>query len=278
MANKTVVYPQNEDEWKTLRSRPYPEQHAATADALHDFLPRKTATLRLPIDPTMFTMGRIEWAKDYVVTAFTRAQVRTNMKQVLANIRLNGSAACKDLHKDVNMTDMLAMTNTVTKGKNEGAVRNLCMTGLAGHRRVMITLGKQGKIEAAITQNREFYAVDVLDKEGQPRIFASKSKAIRAYCQTKFGKDWHTEDKASRKAEAATQVYGRDEKVGKISEVKVNQFTLAVIDKLSAVKVISLAKKAGAPKKVTTGKGAGARSMDWFSSDIKHLAALNATL
>jgi hypothetical protein len=109
----------------------------------------------------------------------------------------------------------------------------------------------------------------VLDNSGNPRPYTSEKKARKAYCRLTHGDDWFTTDKANRLARA--KVYAQADSVGKADQGRVTRAAAASLDDLSPSAVRALAKKAGAPKRITTGSGATARSRQWFSDDITRL-------
>ena len=57
---------------------------------------------------------------------------------------------------------------------------------------------------------------------------------------------------------------------------EVNNYTLESIAQLPAVKVIRLAKQAGAKESVYKGKGAKARCVEWFGEMTSRMASINS--
>lgn len=82
---------------------------------------------------------------------------------------------------------------------------------------------------------------------------------------------------------ATAKVWHQDNTVGMFNSTdgsqvnnEVNNYTLESIATLPAVKVIRLAKKAGAKESVYKGKGAKDRCVEWFGEMTSRMASINS--
>ena len=73
----------------------------------------------------------------------------------------------------------LTLTYTPSKGNNEGVELNAAGHCVAAYRREVKRLAKANKLASALKAGTGWFAVGVLDKDGQPRAFASEKKARR---------------------------------------------------------------------------------------------------
>ena len=143
------------------------------------------------------------------------------------------------------------MTWTPQRGKNKGRSVNLCLHGVAAYRRAMSRAKYQGEVANAVNDGTAFYAAGVLDGEGEHRAYPDEHKARKAWCREVHGDDWWKTDKAARIASA------------KVS-TDTNDLVIPNTQDMTGTQAISVAKKAGAPTKTTSGKGAGQRSKAWL--------------
>ena len=210
---------------------------------------------------------------------FTRAQVTAIAREVVAIMAdkpsptavrdsvpsywLGPKAPVRDLVK------ALTLTYTPSKGNNEGVELNAAGHCVAAYRRDVKRLAKANTLASTLKAGTGWFAVGVLDNKGEPRAYTSEKKARKAFCRLTHGDDWFTTDKANRLA--AAKVYQQNDAVGKADQGRVSRFAAATLDDLSPAAVRALAKKAGAPKRITRGKGSTARSRQWFSDDITRL-------
>ena len=115
MANNTP------NTWPAVdRTQAYASQIACVIEEIRVFLPKNTKKLALPLIPEKFTLGLFEWAPNYVMTEFTRSQVKAALKAAMDNIREHGKpVAVRNL--PTNPSEALDLTYTVTKAKHTSA-------------------------------------------------------------------------------------------------------------------------------------------------------------
>ena len=170
---------------------------------------------------------------------------------------------------------MFSHTYEVTKGKNEGQVRNLVAHAMANVRNAHKRIDATNLTNATVEAGKAWYV------EGDEKCIAhtTEVKARKAWARHKdnYGADWWVGlDKASKNARLAeAKVYQQAESVGKVEQVQVNTYTLTTITTMPAIQVCKLAKNAGAPKEVHTGTGAKNRCIAWFATDVKRLTNIN---
>jgi hypothetical protein len=197
------------------------------------------------------------------MTEFTRSQVKAAMKAAMDNVREHGKpVAVRNL--PTNPSAALELTYTVSKGKNAGTKRFLLAHGMGVYRGAMRFAASEGELNVALKAGEAWFCKGVNDKDGNPRAFISKKKARSAYCQMTWGKDWYKTNKDNR-IEAA---------LARITQGK-PAITMEQLSSMPAVKVTALARKAGASTRITKGKGAKARSIDWFSKDVARLNSVS---
>ena len=236
------------------RSASYAVQHNENVHAISAFMRSKRKTVDLPLDPVAFTKGVLEWSSKYVMNTFTRQQVLEGMTQAFENARSEGPQACMSLPEKpsaAGVVNGLAMTYTPTRGKNRGKSLNLCLHGLAAYRRAMKRAEAAGQMANALRDGTAFYAAGVFNADGEHRPYTSEQKARKAWARNVHGDDWWQTDKASRLSAAVVSQNPED-------------LVLPSTQDMTGTQAISVAKKAGAPTKTTTGKGAGNRSKTWL--------------
>ena len=258
-------------------------QVAPVVERIHAFLSSRAKTCALPLSTTS-TVSPLELAPpnkagDRPHTTFTKAQVVAIAREVVSIMSERPSpAAVRDavpsywLGPKAPVRDLvkaLSLTYTPSKGNNEGVELNAAGHCVGAFRRDVKRLNKANKLASTLKTGKGWFAVGVLDNKGEPRAYTSEKKARKAFCRLTHGDDWFTTDKANRLA--AAKVYAQADSVGKADQGRVTRAAAASLDDLSPSAVRALAKKAGAPKRTHTGKGATARSRQWFSDDITRL-------
>lgn len=174
-----------------------------------------------------------------------------------------------------DFANMFALMYTVSKGVNEGQVRNLVAHCMANVRNAHKRIDAKNFTEQTVKAGKAWYV------EGDEKCVAydNEKKAQKAWARHKdnYGADWWVGlDKDAKNARLAeAKVYQQAESVGKVEQVQVNKFTLTTIVSMPAIQVCKLAKKAGAPKDVHTGSGAKNRCIAWFATDVKRLSGLS---
>lgn len=226
-------------------------------------------------------------------TTFTRDQVRSIAIQVVAIMSESPSPtairdavpsyALGDKASNADLAKMLALTYTPSKGNNAGRKLNAAGHAVAAYRREIGRLSKSNAITHAVKGGSAWYAEGVIGKDGQPVPYPSEKKARKAFCRLKYtvyaddGKTvietWYDTDKAARLESAV--VYQQGDALGNAAHSNLNRTVTGTLDDLSSAALRALAKKAGAPKRIYTGKGATARTRQWFSDDITRIGVLN---
>lgn len=279
MSNKTYTNP------LPAVSLPLPAfsvQVAQVVERIQAFLSSRAKTCALPLSDS--TVSPLELAPadkqgNRVHTNFTRAQVVAIAREVVAIMSERPSPA--DVRDAVpsywlgpkapvrDLVKALSLTYTPSKGNNADVELNAAGHCVGAFRRDVKRLNKANKLASTLKTGKGWFAVGVLDNKGEPRPYTSEKKARKAFCRKAHGDEWFTTDKANRLATA--KVYAQADSVGKADQGRVTRAAAASLDDLSPSAVRALAKKAGAPKRTHTGKGATARSRQWFSDDITRL-------
>jgi hypothetical protein len=229
-------------------------QVAPTVERMVAFLGSRAKACALPLSDS--TVSPLELAPadkqgNRAHTTFTKAQVVAIAREVVAIMADKPSpAAVRDsvpsywLGPKAPVRDLvkaLTLTYTPSKGNNADVELNAAGHCVAAYRRDVKRLNKANKLASTLKAGTGWFAVGVLDNSGNPRPYTSEKKARKAYCRLT-----HDQGRVTRAAAAS-------------------------LDDLSPSAVRALAKKAGAPKRITTGSGATARSRQWFSDDITRL-------
>jgi len=209
-------------------------------------------------------------------TTFTREQVRSIAIQVVAIMSEKPSPAdirdrvpsyaLGDEASNGDLAKMLSLTYTPSKGNNAGRKLNAAGHAVAAYRREIGRLSKSNAITHAVKSGGAWYAEGVIGKDGEPVPYPSEKKARKAWCRLTHGDEWFTTDKADRLAAAV--VYQQGDSVGKRGQGKVSRFAAATLDDMHHATVRSLAKKAGAPKRVFSNTN---KARQWFSDDVTRL-------
>jgi hypothetical protein len=269
------------------RQAPFALQVQGVIARMRGFLAGRAKSCLLPLDTTA-TRSPLELtpsAKDGSQThhSFSRAEVRSIAMQVVAIMSEKPSPTAVrdrvpsyvlgDKATNANLAKMLALTYTPTKGNNEGVELNAAGHCVAAYRREIGRLAKSNKLAATVKKGEAWFAEGVLDNKGDPRPYTSEKKARKAWCRLTHGDQWFTTDKADRLAAAV--VYQQGEALGKREQGRLNRAVTSTLDDLSPAALRALAKKAGAPERTYTGKGATKRARDWFAADVKRIAVLN---
>ena len=257
-------------------------QVAPTVERMVAFLGSRAKACALPLSDS--TVSPLELAPadkqgNRAHTTFTRAQVVAIAREVVAIMAEKPSpAAVRDSvpsywlgpkARNSDLVKALSLTYTPQKGNSANIERNAAAHCVGAYRRDVKRLNKANKLASTLKAGTGWFAVGVLDNNGQPRPYTSEKKARKAFCRLTHGDKWYESDKANRLATA--EVYQQADAVGKADQGRVSRFAAATLDDLSPSAVRALAKKAGAPKRVHTGSGATARSRQWFSDDITRL-------
>ena len=312
------------------RKQPFAVQVAPVIDRMENFLASTAQNCALPLQTTTtFTrmvdgkatkqvlagarspLELVPTNKDgsHAYTEFTRREVTDMVRDIVAIMHEYGPAAIRDkvpTHwlgpkaTKANLLKALALQYTVSKGANEGQVRNGAAHSVGNYRQAIKRLSKANTVTATLKAGEAFFAdVDavvahmnkrvkdadkkqenrdlaegaLLSKTGEPRVFVKDKKAFKRVASVLFGADWwvNKAQKPKRLDLAATFVYGQADSVGKTNQGTVTRAAASTLDDLSPAALRSLAKKAGASKRTYTGAGSTLRSREWFSEDITRL-------
>jgi hypothetical protein len=268
------------------RQAPFAQQVQDVVARMRVFLAGRAKSCLLPLDTTN-TRSPLELTptKDGSQPhhSFSRDEVRSIVMQVVAIMHEKPSPAdvrdrvpsyaLSDKVTNAKLADLLALTYTPSKGNNAGVELNAAGHCVAAYRREVGRLAKKNKLAATVKKGKAWFAEGVLDNKGDPRPYTSEKKARKAWCRLTHGDDWYTTDKADRLAAAV--VYQQAEALGKREQGRLNRAVTSTLDDLSPAALRALAKKAGAPKRTYTGKGATQRAREWFAADVKRIAVLN---
>lgn len=214
--------------------------------------------------PTKF----VSYTKAELNTHFT-AMISTCMEHCSATFSTHIPNRSKYSGKDI--AAILTHTYTVTKGVNKGAVRNHLAHFQAAARNTIKRNMATDQLNEAVENGDAWMAEGVVDAKGNPVPYKTEAKAKKAYARKAHadsGKsgDWY-EPKTRKTAYLNAAIVGPY-----TPELAVSMDTLRT---MNHVRVRQLARKAGAPDSVTTGAGALARSIEWFSVDVARIALAN---
>lgn len=262
------------------RQAPFAVQAAPVLERMRAFLGSRAKSCALPVN-TEATRSPLELtpsAKDGTQAhkTFTRNEVVAIAREVVAIMSEKPSpAAVRDSvpsywvgnrAKVSDLVKALDLSYTPTKGRNADVELNAAGHCLAAYRRETARMAKANKLTATLKAGKGWFAEGVLDNKGEARPYTSEKKARKAWCRLTHGDKWFTTDKADRLAAAV--VYQQGDSVGKRGQGKVSRFAAATLDDMHHATVRSLAKKAGAPKRVFTNTN---KARQWFSDDVTRL-------
>ena len=276
------------------RSHPFAMQMGNIAEVMTAFLRSKRRSISLPVEFSpmgvpAFTFTGTTFTDEHMRT-YTRAQLIAHLVNAVATGKQFGVADFKNNVPSYastanHMVAMLERTYTVTKGANEGQVRNLFMHAMGAARRALKRADAAQHLSDVVHVGNAWYAEGIVDKDNKPRAYENENKARKAFIRKANGAEWYVGlDKAAKNALLATaKVFHQDNMVGMFDSAdgtqadnEVNNYTLESIAQLPAVKVIRLAKKAGAKESVYKGAGAKARCVEWFGEMTSRMASINS--
>jgi len=282
------------------RTLPFAMQMGPLAEVMLDFFTSKRTKLTIPIVfdvhgvPAFTFSGSIPSKPEHFHT-YTRKQLR----EILAtSVELGHQYGNADFKAKVptytstapHMIAMLERTYKVSKGANEGQIRNLWAHAMGSARGQLKRIANANLKATVIKDGDAWYAQGVVDSMGNPRVYVSENKARKAFIRSVKGDKWYEGlDKAGKTALLATaKVYKQGHKVEvvkkdgntpkHVAQSASTPYTLDVLAEMPAVSVIRLAKKAGAPESVYKGKGAKDRSITWIGDNPLKVAQSDASL
>jgi len=282
------------------RQLPFAMQMGPLAEVMLDFFTSKRQSLTIPITFDVhgvpaFTFNGSTPTEPSHLRTYTRAELREILTTSVALGHQYGNADFKAkvptyTNTNKHMVAMLERTYKVSKGQNEGQIRNLWAHAMGSARGQLKRVAQANLKATVIADGDAWYAEGVVDKMGNPRVYVSENKARKAFIRATVGDDWYVGlDKAAKSALLKTaSVYKQGHKVEVVKKTDTTPkhvaqsastpYTLDVLAEMAAVSVIRLAKKAGAPESVYKGKGAKDRSITWIGDNPTLVAQADATL
>lgn len=276
------------------RSHPFAVQMGNIAEVMTAFLRSKRKSISLPVEFSpmgvpAFTFTGTTFTDEHMRT-YTRAQLVAHLVNAVATGKQFGVADFKNnvpsyASTAKHMVAMLERTYTVTKGANEGQVRNLFMHAMGAARRALKRADAAQHLSDVVHLGNAWYAEGIVDKDNKPRAYENENKARKAFIREANGAEWYVGlDKAAKQALLATaKVFHQDNMVGMFNSSdgsqasnEVNNYTLETLATLPAKTVITLAKKAGAKGDTIKGKGAKDRCVEWFAEMTSRMASINS--
>lgn len=196
---------------------------------------------------------------------YTRTQVIEACKTFIITAQSEGPKYASALPTNPNNAGIVNALSERTSVKGES--RPLVFQALAGVRRAH-NRGIANQEKAAIIKatgawyHPAAYNTDKNDNFTEFREYESAEKAAKAGCRAIHGGDWWKTDKAARLTTALDLI------TQTMPEPMMStRQALKVLASMKHAKVIAIVKKAGAPKKVYSGKGALDRSLLWANEN-----------
>ena len=282
------------------RTLPFAMQMGPLAEVMLDFFTSKRTKLTIPIVfdvhgvPAFTFNGSVPTEPSHLRT-YTRKELLDIMTTSVALGHQYGNADFKAkvptyTSTAKHMVAMLERTYKVSKGANEGQIRNLWAHAMGSARGQLKRIANANLKATVVKDGDAWYAQGVVDSMGNPRVYVSENKARKAFIRSVKGDDWYVGlDKAGKAALLKTaSVYKQGHKVEvvkkagntpkHVAQSASTPYTLDVLMEMPKVTVIHLAKKAGAPESVYKGKGAFDRSLTWIGDNPTLVAQSDATL
>ena len=259
----------------TDRTQARGTQFTPVFTAMGKFLAGTHKTISMPVKFADKT-GIPDWNeadKAYVDITYSRADMKTIVTTLIATCHENCSGTFgtsipdRTAYSYAELAKALSLTYTVTKGANANVVRNHIAHFQASARSTMKFATAAQDLQETVDNGDAWAAEGVVDKNGDLKPFVSEAKARKAWARVTVGDDWwvNKDGKAALLASAVVFTYNPD-----------GAITMDTIRTMNHVQVRTLAKKAGAPDSITTGAGAKARSINWFSEDVARITAAQA--
>ena len=230
---------------------------------------------------------RTAWTPTTYIT-YTKAQLTTAFSTMIGTCMEHCSATFsthipnRSKYSGKDIAAILTHTYTVTKGDNKGVVRNHLAHFQAAARSTIKRNTATNNLSEAVDNGDAWMAEGVVDGKGNPIAYLTEAKAKKGHARKA-----HTDlVKATKDGPANKRVTGewyepKTRKTAYLDAAVVASFmselsvSMATLRTMNHVRVRQLAKKAGAPDSVTTGAGAKARSIEWFSVDVARIALAN---
>lgn len=216
------------------------------------------------------------WTAKKFIT-YTRAQLTKHFSDMVITCMEHCSATfsknipSRSAYTAKDIAAILTHSYTVTKGDNKDAVRNHMAHFQAAARNTIKRNTATNNLSEAVDNGDAWMAEGVVDKKGNPVPYLTEGKAKKAHARKAHadsgatGEWWEPKTRKQAYMDAAVVC-------SYMQEMAVTMDTLRT---MNHVRVRQLARKAGAPDSVTTGAGAKARSIEWFSVDVARIALAN---
>ena len=216
------------------------------------------------------------WTATKFIT-YTRAQITKHFSDMVITCMEHCSATFsknipnRSAYTAKDIAAILTHSYTVTKGDNKDAVRNHMAHFQAAARNTIKRNTATNNLSEAVENGDAWMAEGVVDKKGNPVPYLTEGKAKKAHARKAHadsgatGEWWEPKTRKQAYMDAAVVC-------SYMQEMAVTMDTLRT---MNHVRVRQLARKAGAPDSVTTGAGAKARSIEWFSVDVARIALAN---
>jgi len=280
------------------RTAPRGTQFTPVCNEAQEFLDSSRKSVSLPVNFNHFGImdftsnpegddDRTAWTPTTYVT-YTRAQLTTAFSTMINTCMEHCSATFsthipnRSAYSAKDIAAILTHSYTVTKGVNKGVVRNHLAHFQAAARNTIKRNMATDQLNEAVENGDAWMAEGVVDKKGNPVPYKTEAKAKKAHARKA-----HADlVEATKDGPAKNRVTGewyepKSRKTAYLDAAVVASFmseltvTMATLRTINHVRVRQLAKKAGAPDSVTTGAGAKARSIEWFSVDVARITLAN---
>ena len=216
------------------------------------------------------------WTATKFIT-YTRAQITKHFSDMVSTCMEHCSATFsknipnRSAYTAKDIAAILTHSYTVTKGDNKDAVRNHMAHFQAAARNTIKRNTATNNLSEAVENGDAWMAEGVVDKKGNPVPYLTEGKAKKAHARKAHADSGATGEWWQPKTRK--QAYIADAVV--CSYMQEMAVTMDTLRTMNHVRVRQLARKAGAPDSVTTGAGAKARSIEWFSVDVARIALAN---
>tara|TARA_S200002703_G_scaffold151470_2_gene150939 strand:- start:4504 stop:5391 length:888 start_codon:yes stop_codon:yes gene_type:complete len=282
------------------RTLPFAMQMGGLAEVMLDFFTSKRTKITIPITfdvhgvPAFTFNGSIPTEPSHLRT-YTRKELR---EILVTSVELGHQYGNADFKAKVptytstapHMVAMLQRSYVVSKGPNEGQIRNLWAHAMASARGQLKRVAQANLKATVVADGDAWYAEGIVDSNGNPRVYVNENKARKAFIRATVGDDWYVGLDKTAKAELlkTASVYKQGHKVEvvkkagntpkHVAQSASTPYTLDVLAEMPTVTVIQIAKKAGAPESVYKGQGAKDRSITWIGDNPTLVAKADATL
>ena len=227
------------------------------------------------------------WTATKFIT-YTRVQITKHFSDMVLTCMEHCSASfsknipSRSVYTAKDIAAILTHSYTVTKGANKDAVRNHMAHFQAAARNTIKRNTATNNLSEAVDNGDAWMAEGVVDKKGNPVPYLTEGKAKKAHARKAHADLVEaTKDLAKSKQVTGEWWQPKTRKTAYMDAAVVCSYmqelavTMDTLRTMNHVRVRQLARKAGAPDSVTTGAGAKARSIEWFSVDVARIALAN---